>query len=178
MQRRYVIPFGPHGAASYDTQDGTATARGPVVDLEGFPLAYFITFRCYGTWLHGDCRGSVDPKHNQPGAPLLPANEATRRRREAVLRHPPMTLRAQHRKVIDTTVRGVCRHRLWKLHGLNVRGNHIHAVVGARCRPEIVMTSFKSWATRRLREAGLVTADAKLWSRHGSTRYLWTHLNA
>jgi hypothetical protein len=24
------------------------------------PLAYLITFRCYGTWLHGDKRGSID----------------------------------------------------------------------------------------------------------------------
>ena len=24
------------------------------------PLAYLITFRCYGTWLHGDQRGSID----------------------------------------------------------------------------------------------------------------------
>src|SRR5438093_13756827 len=24
------------------------------------PLGYLITFRCYGTWLHGDERGSID----------------------------------------------------------------------------------------------------------------------
>jgi hypothetical protein len=24
------------------------------------PLAYLTTFRCYGTWLHGDDRGSVE----------------------------------------------------------------------------------------------------------------------
>jgi hypothetical protein len=29
------------------------------------PLAYLITFRCYGTWLHGDSRGSVDRFHNR-----------------------------------------------------------------------------------------------------------------
>jgi hypothetical protein len=38
------------------------------------------------------------------------------------------------------------------------------------------MTSFKAWSTRRLREAGLVRRDQKVWSRHGSTRYLWTEL--
>jgi trehalose/maltose transport system substrate-binding protein len=26
-------------------------------------LAYLITFRCYGTWLHGDIRGSVDRRY-------------------------------------------------------------------------------------------------------------------
>ena len=29
------------------------------------PLAYFITFRSYGTWLHGDKRGSVDRLHRR-----------------------------------------------------------------------------------------------------------------
>jgi hypothetical protein len=27
---------------------------------EDIPLAYLISFRAYGTWLHGDRRGSVD----------------------------------------------------------------------------------------------------------------------
>ena len=34
-------------------------------------MDYFLTFRTYGTWLHGDERGSVDRKHNQFGEPLL-----------------------------------------------------------------------------------------------------------
>lgn len=36
------------------------------------------------------------------------------------------------------------------------------------------MTAFKAWSTRRLREAQLVSASTKTWSRHGSTRYLWS----
>ncbi len=35
------------------------------------------------------------------------------------------------------------------------------------------MTTLKSWATRRLREAGLVGDAIRPWSEHGSTRYLW-----
>jgi hypothetical protein len=38
------------------------------------PLAYFIMFRSYGTWLHGDSRGSVDRLHNTYGTPRLPPN--------------------------------------------------------------------------------------------------------
>ncbi|MEQ8849023.1 hypothetical protein, partial [Botrimarina sp.] len=55
----------------------------------------------------------------------------------------------------------------------NVRTNHAHAVVAAAATPERVMNDFKSWATRRLRDSGLVDRSAKVWSRHGSTRYLW-----
>jgi hypothetical protein len=29
------------------------------------PLGYLITFRAYGTWLHGHERGSVDQHHRQ-----------------------------------------------------------------------------------------------------------------
>src|SRR5262249_42685946 len=39
------------------------------------PLAYLITFRCYGTWLHGDERGSTDRHRNQYGTPFIPSNE-------------------------------------------------------------------------------------------------------
>jgi hypothetical protein len=40
-----------------------------------FPLAYLITFRCYGTWFHGDKRGSVDRrKFNSYGKPRTRPN--------------------------------------------------------------------------------------------------------
>jgi hypothetical protein len=31
-------------------------------------LAWLLTETTYGTWLHGDARGSVDRIRNQPGA--------------------------------------------------------------------------------------------------------------
>jgi len=57
---------------------------------------------------------------------------------------------------------------------LSVRTNHVHVVVaGAEVTPDRMMGQFKSWATRRLREAGHASANARVWSHHGSTRYLW-----
>src|SRR5712671_5216228 len=38
------------------------------------PLAYFISFRTYGTWLHGDKRGSIDRFHNRYRSPYIPPN--------------------------------------------------------------------------------------------------------
>ena len=35
------------------------------------------------------------------------------------------------------------------------------------------MGTLKGWCTRALWESGVVT-DATVWSRRGSTRYLWT----
>ena len=34
-------------------------------DENEFPLAYLITFRCYGTWVHGDERGSMDRRASE-----------------------------------------------------------------------------------------------------------------
>ena len=45
-------------------------------------------------------------------------------------------------------------------------------------QPEAMMNAFKSWSTRGLQEEGLVELverGGRVWSRHGSTRYLWNH---
>ena len=63
---------------------------------------------------------------------------------------------------------------------INVRTNHVHIVVSCGGTPERAMDSFKAYATRALRAAGLAMSDQSVWSRHGSTRYLWTdeHITA
>ncbi len=61
-----------------------------------------------------------------------------------------------------------------ELYSINVRTNHAHIVVSASDKPEPLMNAFKGYATRRLRRCGLVNPAAKIWARHGSTRYLWT----
>ena len=50
------------------------------------PLAYFISFRGYGTWLHGDQRGSIDRLHNQYRSPYIPANDIWRTHNERQLK--------------------------------------------------------------------------------------------
>ena len=85
----------------------------------------------------------------------------------------PPNLDRERRSVVASTIEDVCRHNGWSLHVVNVRSNHVHVVVSADMRPERLMNAFKSWSTRRLREAGLLGAADCLWARHGSTRYLW-----
>ena len=81
---------------------------------------------------------------------------------------------ASQRQSIDTAVREVCEVRRWILHALNVRTNHVHVVVSVGpIKPERALNAFKSYATRALREAGLLSHEIKLWARHGSTVYLW-----
>ncbi len=39
------------------------------------PLAYLITFRSYGSWLHGDERGLIDRFHNRYESPYIEPNQ-------------------------------------------------------------------------------------------------------
>jgi len=139
------------------------------------PLAYLITFRCYGTWLHGDDRGSMDRReHHVYGTPAIPANKRMVDNEKVELKHPPIKLDDAQRAIVESAIREVCEYRAYQLLALNARTNHVHSVVAAECKPEPVMNAFKTYATRALREAGLLTTDIRPWSRHGSTPYLWT----
>lgn len=134
------------------------------------PIAYFITFRCYGTWLHGDERESVDPSHNSWGEPRLlpnPARESSARNRQS---QQQVLLTSAMRQVVDTAIREMCNYRL---HEINARSNHVHFVITADRDPEFVMNSAKSYATRALNDRKLISKGTKPWARHGSTVYLW-----
>ncbi|MCE9589638.1 MAG: class I tRNA ligase family protein [Planctomycetes bacterium] len=134
--------------------------------------AYFITFACYGTWLHGNDRGSVDLNHNIPGTPLLQEDDLREREEFHRLKHAAFTLDEGKRGIVGNTIAEVCDHRGWRLLEGQVRTNHVHVVVEADATPERVMNDFKTYSTRRLREASLAGPDDHVWARHGSTRYL------
>jgi REP element-mobilizing transposase RayT len=143
------------------------------LDSNVFPLAYLITFRTYGTWLHGDPRGSVDRKTNIYGTPLLHPDHERKRNEEVQLKSLPIILTSTQRKIVERAARNVCYHRGYALLAINVRPNHVHAVISAACKPERVLEALKAYATRELRQTGSISADLKPWVRHGSTRYLW-----
>jgi hypothetical protein len=90
------------------------------------PLAHLITFRCYGTWLHGDARGSVDRLHNQYKAAYAPANENRSRHNKGLLKSKPILLSARQRSSVERAIRETCILRRWNLHAVNVRTNHAH----------------------------------------------------
>ena len=138
------------------------------------PAAYLITFRTYGTWLHGDERGSVDRTHNRYGDSLIGGNERWRKHNRESMKRSPVRLNADKREAVEEGIQETCSRRKWTLWSLNVRSNHLHAVVTAFCNPDKVMNAFKANATRKLREAGLCGANEKPWVRGGSKKYLWT----
>src|SRR5689334_19440827 len=56
------------------------------------PLGYLITFRCYGTWLHGDERGAIDRFHNRYKAPYLARSDRRRELNERKLKSDSLLL--------------------------------------------------------------------------------------
>ena len=138
------------------------------------PLAYFITFTTYGTWLHGREPGSVDRKHNVPDTPLLPADPMVEAAARQSLRQEPYLLDEPRRAIVLRTIQEVAKHRGWRLWAAHVRSNHVHVVVTAPHPPEKVMSDFKARASRRLREEFGESADRDRWTQHGSTRWLNT----
>lgn len=140
-------------------------------------LAFFISFRSYGTWLHGDARGSVDRLHNIYGTPTLPPDDKKFREMRSRLKRDPVRLTARRREAIEAALRETCDIRGWTLRAANVRTNHVHSVVTADRKPELVMNAFKANATRKMVEASVWQRGERPWSRHGSTRYLWTEKN-
>ncbi len=136
------------------------------------PVAYFLTWTTYGTWLPGDERGWV-AKPGQFRAPDLHLQAVSR----ALLTEEPCVLDSQQRSLVEKTIAQHCSLRGWRLHAVNCRTNHVHVVVTASVHPQIVRDQLKAWCTRKLKELQQSSNPAhpkrlKWWSQGGSNRWL------
>jgi REP element-mobilizing transposase RayT len=140
------------------------------------PLAYFLTWPTYGTWLPGDDRGWVKRHHgHQLPSPWLEL-EAVARMTEDACR-----LDRRQRRLVEQTVADHCRIRGWALHAVNCRSNHLHVVVTADRHPNEVCEQFKAWTVRKLKELerspgtpsrAQLRIREKWWAERGSKRFL------
>src|SRR5205809_7872409 len=102
------------------------------------PLAFLITFRSYGTWLHGDERGSVNRFRNQYKSRRLPPETKWLEVNTQRLKGEVVVLTADQRGCVEEAVRETCGFRRRDLHAINVRTNHVHIVVSIGTKkPEI-----------------------------------------
>ncbi|MGH9970933.1 MAG: transposase [Pyrinomonadaceae bacterium] len=141
---------------------------------ERIPLAYLITFRSYGTWLHGDERGSVDRFHNVYGSKTLPPNRQRKQYEQRLRALPPVKLNSRRRAAVEKGIRETCTIRKWLLRAFNIRTNHVHTVVSANSPAWCVLNALKANATSCLREAGCWRSGRSPWASRGSKRRLWT----
>jgi len=127
------------------------------------PLAFFITFTVYGTFLQGDARWwRSRGKGSQQPQPKL---ERWHRDR---LNHDVILLNDEQRAAVQTEIERLCVFRGWKLWKANPRTNHVHVVVtapgyaGAKVRDQI-----KPNCTRVIRESWPVFVDRPVWTVGG-----------
>ena len=133
----------------------------------GEPIAFFITWTTYGTWLPGDDRGwnRKGEFEHRPPDPLF--NEAA----AVKLKETPFLLKPNDRQIVEITIGKHCEIRAWELHIVNVRSNHVHVVVTAPdYQPETVAAQFKAWSTRKLKPNH---PDRKrFWTQGASCRWI------
>jgi len=134
------------------------------------PLAFFLTWTTYGTWLPGDERGWV-----RQGEGFQLPDPVLKKMAQDLMTEPPCALTEPQRKLVEKTITDHCRIRGWHLHALNCRTNHVHVVVTAQRDPEDVRDQFKAWCTRKLKEcqrAGNEPVRENWWTERGSQRYI------
>jgi REP element-mobilizing transposase RayT len=134
------------------------------------PIAYFLTWNTYGTWLPGDERGWI---LKQNGIQLPdPAKEKAAKQK---MTEPPLILDKQQRQIVEQTIADHCKIRGWELYAVNCRTEHVHVVVSANRKPGDMRDQFKAWCTRRLKENDChkkKTSRKKWWAERGSQRYI------
>jgi REP element-mobilizing transposase RayT len=136
------------------------------------PIAYFLTWATYGTWLPGDERGWVEYHRGWQMPDPVRKLEAAARMTEDACWLTPEQRAAVHEQVAET-----CRYRGWTLHAVNCRTNHVHVVISAPISPQVVRSQLKAWCTRKLKrlaESGSQPgrARANWWAERGSLRYI------
>ena len=143
-----------------------------------YPLAYLLTFRTFGTWLHGDQRSANQRvrKHSR-STPRVEPNVPLHERMMESIRHQPTILSPVQRHHVAGAIHEVCAYRGYSMRALNIRSNHGHAVVSAEVKPERIVNEFKAYSTRKLRQEQEFANDQIIWSRGASTRYLWKPRN-
>jgi REP element-mobilizing transposase RayT len=138
------------------------------------PIAFFLTWSTYGTWLPGDARGWVEYQHGfQLPDPILELECAARMTDDACRLAPHQRERV-HKQVAET-----CEHKRWLLHAVNCRTNHVHVVLSSTAHPKTIREQLKAWCTRRLNEqqadSGIPEQDrrSKWWADRGSIRWIF-----
>lgn len=132
------------------------------------PLAFFITWPTYGTWLPGDERGLIEYHRSWQ----IPSKSLELHCR-ACMTEKQCLLTIDERQIVLRQIQETCDFRNWKHFASDCRSNHAHILIGAaNTSPKKIRVDIKAWCTRRLRE--LSRQDRiNWWAERGSIRYVW-----
>jgi REP element-mobilizing transposase RayT len=138
------------------------------------PLAYFLTWTTYGSWLPGDERGWVD-RWRRHGEIVDKPEPLLEKHARELLKGPAVTLDQEMRTAAEAAMRGATDEFGWMIHALAVRSNHVHLVVSARDKaPGKVMGLLKRRGTQTLNGLNGNNNIKRWWTEDGSKRLLYT----
>lgn len=127
------------------------------------PLAFFITWTVYGTFLQGDERGWRRRRQGQQ----LPQPKLAQWRRDR-LKHSIQLLNHAQASAVEQEIERHCEKRGWELWAKSAWTNHVHVVVTATgYAGDKVRDQLKANATRGLREHWKEFRDRPVWTALG-----------
>jgi len=131
------------------------------------PIALFITWPTFGTWLLGDERGWVELTHGWQLPPPSQDLESLSRMKEDAVILGDLECRIVEKQIVES-----CKHRRWTVHAISCRSNHMHLVIRAiNTSPKQIREALKDWTTRRLKEKSDPNRD-QWWAERGSVRWI------
>jgi len=132
------------------------------------PLAYFLTWSTYGTWLPGDDRGWIEFRHGWRMPDPIRKLEASAKMVEGAC-----LLDLEQRRAVENQIAETCRLRGWHLHAVNCRTNHLHMVLTAAIAPRTARSQLKAWCTRALKKLDEERSRCGGSTRRGALRENW-----
>jgi hypothetical protein len=132
------------------------------------PVAFFMTWPTYGTWLPGDERGWIEWHHGWQLPDTSLENDC-----RASMTETQCLLTSLEREIVLNQILETCKLRGWQHFVSDCRSNHAHVVLNAvNTKPDKVRADIKAWCTRRLRERSRPERE-NWWAERGSVRYVW-----
>ena len=134
------------------------------------PLAYFITWTVYGSFLPGDARWW---RHKKQGtsAPTAGLRQWSKNR----LLHPIKLLTPDDRGACESAIDEICVFRGWKLWARSARSNHVHVLVTATDRkPNLIRDQIKGKCTLEIRKTNTDFVDRPVWTTRGDIEFIDT----
>ena len=128
-------------------------------------MHYLLTFSCYGTWLHGDARGSVHRNQNLPGSRFVEPSAAWEAYERSLMKESAYQLDDVARNIANQALQDACGYREWNLLAAHVRSTHIHIVLDLDSEPERAIAYLKARITHQIRVSGLDAGRNRFWSK-------------
>ena len=135
------------------------------------PLAIFLTWTTYGSWLPGDQRGWVD-RHDK--SVMQKSNPQLETSARILMKESPVILSTYQCDVVRQSIYRTCSIRNWEIYALTVCYNHVHVLISCSDKNgSQALNILKAHCTRALKGQTNQAKRKYWWTRSGSVRYVY-----